>query len=187
MVFGPAANCPEALRTLAAKYFDARGLLKPEAYARFEAFLREAAHLAREADHELRCYEDTIGFIAQVRDQAWRRARIDETFPQGAESPAFEGLLKVSLYPYQRQGALFAARAGRCLLADDMGLGKTIQAIAAAEILARTTGIERALIVCPTSLKHQWQSEIAKFTGRTAQVVEGPLAAREAAYAGYVL
>ena len=38
-----------------------------------------------------------------------------------------------------------------------MGLGKTIQAIAAAEILARSAGVERVLIVSPTSLKHQWQ------------------------------
>ena len=183
VVFGPAAQCPEALKKLAAKYFDAHGLLKPEAYARFDTFLREVSRISKDNDHELRCYEDTIGFIAQVRDQTARRAAIDKAFPQGVESPAFKGLLKVSLYPYQRQGALFAARAGRCLLADDMGLGKTIQAIAAAEIMARTAGIERVLIICPTSLKHQWQSEIAKFTDRTAQVVEGPLAAREAAFA----
>ena len=65
-----------------------------------------------------------------------------------------------------------------------MGLGKTIQAIAAAEILARTAGIERVLIVSPTSLKHQWQQEIEKFTGRPALVVEGLLAApRASSYA----
>jgi len=182
VVFVPATECPAVLRTLAAKYFDADFLLKPEAYARFDTFLREASHIARQANHELRCYEDTIDFIAQVRDQAWRLARIAQAFPQEIESPAFKDLLKISLYPYQRQGALFAARAGRCLLADDMGLGKTIQAIAASEILARTGGIERVLIVCPTSLKHQWESEIAKFTDRTAQVVEGSLATRETAY-----
>ncbi len=54
-----------------------------------------------------------------------------------------------------------------------MGLGKTIQAIAAAEILARTAGIERVLVISPTSLKHQWKQEIEKFTGRPALVVEG--------------
>ena len=30
--------------------------------------------------------------------------------------------------------------------------------------MARHFGVERVLIVCPTSLKHQWQSEIARFT-----------------------
>ena len=48
-----------------------------------------------------------------------------------------------------------------------MGLGKTIQAIAAAEIMARHFGVERVLIVCPTSLKHQWEREIEKFTDRS--------------------
>jgi SNF2 family DNA or RNA helicase len=90
--------------------------------------------------------------------------------------------LKVPLYPYQREGALFAAKAGRSLVADDMGLGKTIQAIAAVEILARTAGVERVLVVAPTSLKHQWKQEIEKFTDRPSLVVEGMLARRAALY-----
>ena len=85
--------------------------------------------------------------------------------------------------PYQREGALFAAKAGRSLIADDMGLGKTIQAIAAVEILARTAGVERVLIVSPTSLKHQWMQEIEKFTDRSAIVVEGLLGRRMGLYA----
>ncbi len=104
-------------------------------------------------------------------------------FPRGIASAAFNNLLKVKLYPYQRQGALFAARTGRCLLADDMGLGKTIQAIAAAEILARAVGLERVLVICPTSLKHQWQREIEKFTARSAMVVEGLAPQRAKTYA----
>ena len=41
------------------------------------------------------------------------RRRVDAFLPEGANSPAFAGLLKTKLYPYQREGALFAARAGR--------------------------------------------------------------------------
>jgi SNF2 family DNA or RNA helicase len=63
-----------------------------------------------------------------------------------------------------------------------MGLGKTIEAIAAAEILAGVAGIERVLIISPTSLKHQWKEEIERFTDRPAQVVEGSLMARAALY-----
>src|SRR5438067_8263796 len=63
-----------------------------------------------------------------------------------------------------------------------MGLGKTIQAIAAAEIMARHFGVERVLIICPTSLKHQWQREIERFTGRTAQVIGGMRAQRHAEF-----
>ena len=64
-----------------------------------------------------------------------------------------------------------------------MGLGKTIQAIAGAEILARTVGLERVLVVSPTSLKHQWEREIEKFTSRSALVVEGLSPQRTGAYA----
>ena len=96
-----------------------------------------------------------MALVAEHRDRTSLARRVDETFGKG---PELDKLLKVELYPYQREGALFAAQAGRCLLADDMGLGKTIQAIAAAEILARAAGVERVLIVCPTSLKHQWQA-----------------------------
>ncbi|HSB81529.1 MAG TPA: DEAD/DEAH box helicase [Candidatus Methylomirabilis sp.] len=179
VAFRPGRGCPEAMRRLAASYFGPDGLLRPSAYDHFESFLKDG----RSDGHELRCYPDALAFIAQIRDAARRRAAIQSLFSRGVASPAFGKLLRLSLYPYQRQGALFAATAGRCLLADDMGLGKTIQAIAAAEILSRAAGVGRVLVVCPTSLKHQWRQEIGKFTQRSAEVVEGPLAARAARYA----
>ncbi|WP_245436003.1 DEAD/DEAH box helicase [Mesorhizobium tamadayense] len=68
-----------------------------------------------------------------------------------------------------------------------MGLGKTIQAIAAVEILARHFGVSKVLVVCPTSLKYQWQSEIARFSGRegenVARVINGGRAQRQKDYA----
>ena len=85
----------------------------------------------------------------------------------------FKNVLRTKLYPYQREGAFFAVKAGRCLIGDDMGLGKTIQALAAAEVMARLFHIQKALIVSPTSLKYQWKSEIEKFCGRTVDVIEG--------------
>ncbi|ODU11040.1 MAG: hypothetical protein ABS84_00970 [Rubrivivax sp. SCN 71-131] len=60
-----------------------------------------------------------------------------------------------------------------------MGLGKTVQAIAAAELFARHFGVGRVLVVCPTSLKHQWKKELERFTAREAQVIHGLRAARE--------
>jgi SNF2 family DNA or RNA helicase len=77
------------------------------------------------------------------------------------------------LYDYQKEGALFAARAGRCLIGDEMGLGKTIQSITAVEIMARLFGVERVLVVCPTSLKHQWHSEIQRFVDRPVTTIGG--------------
>ena len=178
VMFSPAAKCPAYLLELASRYFDKYGILKPQGYLRFDTFMRKAGALK----HDLQCYEDTIEFIAQVRDQALLKKRIEKAFPSGANSAAFRKLLKVPLYAYQRKGALFAAKAGRSLIADDMGLGKTIQAIAAVEILAETVGLERVLVISPTSLKHQWKQEIEKFCDRSVKVVEGSLVKRAKLY-----
>jgi SNF2 family DNA or RNA helicase len=48
-----------------------------------------------------------------------------------------------------------------------------VQAIAAAELMARHLGVRRVLVVCPVSLKHQWQREFERFSGRRAHVVQG--------------
>ena len=91
-------------------------------------------------------------------------------------------VLKFPLLPYQRLGALHLAFGERALLADDMGLGKTIQAIAACELLARRKGVERVLVVCPASLKTEWEEQIARFNGRSIGLVFGPRGERLAAY-----
>jgi SNF2 family DNA or RNA helicase len=131
----------------------------------------------------VRCYDDALGFMAELRDAQQRQRLLREAYPKGAQSTALAKLLKTTMYPYQIEGALFAARAGRALIGDEMGLGKTIQAIAAAELFARHFGVQRVLVVCPTSLKHQWQREIARFAGRDAQVIHGLRAARQQQYA----
>lgn len=177
--FRPGSDCPVGLARLAARYFDAEGVLLPEAFGRFETFVAEADRY----DHELLCHDDVLAFIAEVRDAERRRQRVAEAFPRGGRSAAFKNLLKVSLYDYQREGVLFAARAGRCLIGDDMGLGKTVQAIATAEIMARLFGVERVLIVCPTSLKHQWEREIQRCSKRSVEVVSGLRARREIHFA----
>lgn len=74
-------------------------------------------------------------------------------------------------------------RAGRALIGDEMGLGKTIQAIAAAEIFTRHFGAGKVLVICPASLKYQWQSEIKRFAGRDARVISSGRAQRQRDYA----
>src|SRR5438132_9309606 len=177
--FRPGTECPVELARLASRYFGSDGTLLPSSFANFETFLAEAGRI----EHDLRCYEDALGFVAEMRDAERRRERLDEEFPRGIGSAAFKKLVKVPLYDYQRQGALFAARAGRCLIGDEMGLGKTIQAIAAAEIMAKLFGVERVLVVCPTSLKHQWEREIAKFAERSTEIIGGLRPQREHLFA----
>ncbi|MEK7253304.1 MAG: SNF2-related protein, partial [Bacteroidota bacterium] len=165
-------------RQLAEKYFDADLAILPESFPVFEKILEEARRLYE----GFRCYDDALEFVLAQREMLRRNARLDQIFPQGIESEAFDNLLKIKLYPYQKQGVLFAARAGRCLLADEMGLGKTVQAIAAAELFRKEFGAARVLVVCPTSLKYQWKSEIERFSDLTAHVVEGGLPSRKKQY-----
>jgi superfamily II DNA or RNA helicase len=158
-----------AFQKFAKKYFDQNLVIKAEGFPVFEKILEEARSI-----HEgFRCYDDALEFVLSRRELLRRNARIGQLFPQGADSPMFDKLLNVSLYRYQREGVLFAARAGRCLIADEMGLGKTIQAIAAAQLFKREFGVARVLVVCPTSLKYQWKSEIERFTDSSVHVVEG--------------
>jgi len=91
--------------------------------------------------------------------------------------------LRVPLYPYQIEGAWFTLRAGWALIGDEMGLGKTIQTIAMMEVLAQHFSLDRVLIISPVSLKYQWQSEIARFSGRAACVIGGGRAKRAQQYA----
>lgn len=173
-------DCPPALAKRAETLFDrdAGNALREAQFSALDAF----AEAARKADHEVRCYQDALAFLADIRDTHTRRRVLDDAYPEGAQSPALAALLDAPLYPYQAEGALFAARAGRVLIGDEMGLGKTIQAIAAAELLTRHCGVQRVLIVCPTSLKHQWQREIQRFSTREAQVIHGLRPARQRQY-----
>lgn len=176
--FRPGSECTPKLARLVSKYFNDESILLPEAYAAFDIFIEQA----REIDPELHIPEDAITFIAEVRDAENRRLRVLEAYPQGIRSADLKKLVSVKLYDYQKEGALFAAQAGRCLIGDEMGLGKTIQSIAATEIMAQLFGVERALIICPTSLKHQWEREIERFVNRSVEVIGGLRPRRETGF-----
>ncbi|HYE70200.1 MAG TPA: DEAD/DEAH box helicase [Aquabacterium sp.] len=177
----PGSACPPALLKRARQSFDPHaGWALP--WSRLDD-VGTLARAAQAAGHELRIGDDVWAFIAQVRDAEQRRHTLAQAYPKGARDKALQKLLKSRLYPYQAEGALFAAQAGRALLGDEMGLGKTVQAIAAAELMARHFGVSKVLVVCPTSLKHQWKAEFARFAGRTAQVVHGQRVQRQAQYA----
>ena len=88
----------------------------------------------------------------------------------------FTGTLK----PYQVEAVQKMVDTKRILVAYEMGLGKTPMTIAALEELNPT----RTLILCLSSLKYQWQKEIAKFTdGATSLVIEGTPKQRKERYA----
>lgn len=69
--------------------------------------------------------------------------------------------LQLKPYPYQIEGVNFIeSKNGRALIADEMGLGKTIQALM---WLQHHEEIRPALIICPASLKINWQRESLKW------------------------
>ncbi|MDB4982562.1 MAG: SNF2/helicase domain protein, partial [Myxococcales bacterium] len=77
--------------------------------------------------------------------------------------PTLPADLVATLRPYQRQGVawlsfLRGARLGG-VLADDMGLGKTLQALC---IVVASPG-KGTLVVCPTSVLHNWAAEARRF------------------------
>lgn len=80
---------------------------------------------------------------------------------------------KVPLYDYQKQGMLHLAFLERAILADEMGLGKTVQAIGAAKLLRKLRGIQKVLVISPTSLKGEWEEQIAKFVELPSLIIEG--------------
>ncbi len=55
------------------------------------------------------------------------------------------------------------------ILADDMGLGKTTSTIVA----ALESGAKKILIICPASLKINWQREIENYSDRSVYISEG--------------
>lgn len=57
----------------------------------------------------------------------------------------------------------------RFILADDMGLGKTTSTI----IAALETNAKKILIICPASLKINWEREIANYSDRSVFICEG--------------
>jgi len=154
---------------LAGRYFNSNNTLKEDSFDIFEEILLNG----RTINENFRCYPDALSFIIETREDHKRVKLVSEKYRSQINNGVFDKLVNAKLYPYQKEGICFAAEKGRCIIADDMGLGKTLQAIAATELLRHETGIASAFIICPTSLKYQWKSEIEKFTGQLAWVIEG--------------
>lgn len=166
----------EEFEKLASEYFDKEYKLLQQNWQSFDTFLQKAYSL----HPDFCCYPDAMDFILEKREEKQRNELIDKTLI--TKDKFFKTIIKANLFPYQKEGIEFALRKGRCLIADDMGLGKTIQAIAASEAMKTLFGITKVLIVCPTSLKYQWKSEIEKFTDSTLTVIEGNAFVRETQY-----
>ena len=167
----------DKLAALAKKFFDERGLWSGR--GRFDDLITAVEHVPE----EVTVMSDALDFVDREVERAEMLRREKAWVEQLGAGTLDLNLLKVPLYDYQMRGALFLACRGRSILGDDMGLGKTIMALAAVELLARERGIGRVLVVAPSSVKYQWETEIQKFTGRAVQVIEGSPTDRTDLYA----
>lgn len=76
--------------------------------------------------------------------------------------------LRVEPYDYQREGILYGLRHRRLIIGDEPGLGKTLQSIG----IVDTAPAYPCLVICPSSLKINWQREFEKFTDKQALVLD---------------
>ncbi len=88
-----------------------------------------------------------------------------------ADNENIDGYLR----PYQQTGVDFLCNAKKALLADDMGLGKSVQAL---QTLI-TLGTERNLIICPATLKLNWDNEFKKHFNIDPIIISGNAAQRK--------
>ncbi|MCQ2220025.1 MAG: DEAD/DEAH box helicase [Prevotella sp.] len=83
-------------------------------------------------------------------------------------SPAVPHHLKVEPYPYQLEGIAYGLSRKRIFIGDEPGLGKTLQSIG----IVDTADAYPCLVICPSSLKINWQREFEKFTDKRALVLD---------------
>ncbi len=162
---------PSLLRKLLADFFTPK-----------ESSLREASSLKRLlqlVENLPASLRDHVRVSRAVRARLAHQEQCEqlEALRQAYEKRFKDGglprCLKCRLFDYQIDGMLFLAFHGRAILADEMGLGKTVQAVAAASVMKEVLNISRVLVVCPASLKLEWQEQIEKFTYEGSQSVFG--------------
>jgi len=69
--------------------------------------------------------------------------------------------LKLQPFPYQRKGIAYSLKHQRVIMGDQPGLGKTLQAIGT----VIGGNCKCILVICPSSLKLNWQREFDKVAG----------------------
>jgi SNF2 family DNA or RNA helicase len=133
-------------------------------------------------------FRDQLAVGEQLTQWAWneRNARVDPalhyraelTWPDATTAPELN-FHEQHLYPFQKAGVEFMTFAGDVLLGDEMGCGKTIQALSALSHRIGPATTLPALVICPNSVKRNWQDEIERFFPKAnAYVVEGQAPAR---------
>src|ERR671932_678697 len=124
------------------------------------------------ARHEVQVTAGAAGALDDLRAEAAaaaeaiRRSRATS----GEPIPEVAAKLGGTLQPFQWAGVRYALDARPTFVADEQGLGKTVEALATLE----ADGAYPAIVICPASLKLNWERETRKWVPhRQVVVVEG--------------
>ncbi len=83
----------------------------------------------------------------------------------------------IQLNPYQIHAAMYAFDSPLqrgAILADEVGLGKTIEAgIVISQLWSESK--RRIIVICPASIRKQWQDELSNRFGLNSKVIDGPI------------
>lgn len=112
--------------------------------------------------------QEELGPNEELQDLYEKKERLinyefDETTPA-----AIPDNVHATLRPYQQAAFKWMTFLNETgwggILADDMGLGKTLQTLTFLQSYQNKQPDCKFLVICPTSLMHNWSSEIKKFT-----------------------
>jgi superfamily II DNA or RNA helicase len=122
--------------------------------------------------HDVEVAFSAAGALRRLREEhekaaaAIRASRATEADPLPATAARIDGELE----PFQWAGVRYVLDARRAFLADEQGLGKTVEALAAIE----ADDAYPAIVVCPASLKLNWEREVRRWLPhRSVAVIEG--------------
>ncbi|MBI4863323.1 MAG: DEAD/DEAH box helicase [Candidatus Riflebacteria bacterium] len=187
LAYGPSIQVRIATRSrsggatdrMVRRYFDRCGCLVGDPARRVPALVEEVGRLRAGQKARIRIDPEVVGhakMLEETRVREEERRWFREEVAAGRRSLE---VLGAKLAPYQEEGVLHLAFAGRAILADELGLGRTMQAIAAALLVKELKGISRVLVVAPAAREHHWLREIRRLTSVSATMVDDGPAGRE--------
>lgn len=169
-----ASDAPEPLVMAAMRYFDDDLTAVPGMVTELPTFIERA----RRIDPGFGCSPQVLNLILESRD-AERRREIAES---AAEALSKKSLRGIELSHSAVKTVLEAFVAGRAVFTGESPAAIPAEAVALAEFFHSRGMAESVLIVCPTSLKIQWQRTISALTEQRCVLVEGDHTRRRQLY-----
>ena len=102
--------------------------------------------------------QDLLDPLLKEEEKKAESLKESNAMTSNLDIPVNDGL---KYLPFQKAGIEYINKRKSCLLSDDMGIGKTIQAIGLVNL--NQDSMNKILIVCPASLKLNWEKELNKW------------------------